>query len=55
MRQDGMSLIERRLLMLENEYLVSPLIIFFKNTTAIQFERFWKKPLLRRAHKTRFL
>ena len=50
-----MSLTERRLLMLENGYLLSLLIIFLKNMTAIQFERCWKKPLLRRVHKTRFL
>jgi len=50
-----MGLTQRRLLMLENRYLLSPLIIFLKNMTAIQFERYWKKPLLRIVHRTRFL
>jgi hypothetical protein len=55
MMQNEMDLIERLPLMLENGYLLSPLIIFLKNMTAIQFGRCWKKPLPRRVHKTRFL
>ena len=55
MMQNERDLIERLPLMLENGYLLSPLIIFLKNMTAIKFGRCWKKHLPKRVHKTRFL